>query len=131
MNKTILCIDDSQLLLMVYKQMLTNYGYKAILASSGSEGLDILKHRAIDCVILDYHMPRMDGSAVIRCMRQLRNPPPIILVSGSDPPPEIIEQVEAFVGKTDLVPQLLESIDSVIGDREKHPKEPAPQQLGA
>jgi hypothetical protein len=51
------------------------------------------------------------------------------LVSGSDPPSEIIEQVEAFVRKTDLVPQLLESVDSVIGDGEQEPREPVLQQL--
>ncbi len=74
MNKTVLCIDDSQMLLMVYKQMLADYGYKVLLASSGSEGLKILKHRAIDCIVLDYHMPEMDGPSVIQGRRRLRNP---------------------------------------------------------
>jgi CheY-like chemotaxis protein len=129
MNRTILCIDDNQLLLRLYKELLADKGYKAVLASGGPEGLEILKRRAIDCVILDYHMPEMDGPAVIRYMRRHHNPPPIILVSGSDPPSEIIEQVEAFVRKTDLVPQLLESVDSVIGDGEQEPREPILQQL--
>lgn len=131
MDRTILCIDDNELLLRVYKRMLEAHGYKALLASNGWEGLEILKHRPVDCVILDYHMPGMDGPAVIRRMRRRQDPQPVILVSGANPSPEILEQVEAFVAKTDVLSELLECVDSVIrdGEKGKEPRASAFQQL--
>jgi CheY-like chemotaxis protein len=129
MDGTILCIDDNQLLLRVYKEILEDHGYKAVLASNGWEGLEILKNRPIDCVILDYHMPGMDGPAVIRRMRRRQDSQPVILVSGSDPPPELLEQVEGFVEKSNLLPELLECIDSTIGEGGKGPSDPAFQQV--
>jgi CheY-like chemotaxis protein len=43
----------------------------------------------VDCVILDYQMPEMDGAQVLRSMRHSKAPPQVILVSGSEPPREL------------------------------------------
>jgi CheY-like chemotaxis protein len=130
MDRAILCIDDNQLLLRLYKKMLEEHGYESILASNGWEGLELLKSRPVDCVILDYHMPGMDGSAVIRRMRCRQDLQPVILVSTSHPPPEILEKVGAFVEKgANLFSELLECVESVIAEGRKRPSEPALRQL--
>lgn len=52
-------------------------------------------------------------------MRQHQAPPPVILVSGSDPPWELQEQVEAFVDKPMRGSQLLERVGKVIACEER------------
>lgn len=119
MDKTILCIDDTPQVLSLYQRLFEDHGYKVILASNGRDGLEFMKRHPVDCVILDYQMPGMDGAAVVRYMRQHHAPPPVVLVSGSDIPRELRQQVEAFVEKPPRVSQLLECVENVIASEEK------------
>jgi DNA-binding response OmpR family regulator len=119
MTKTILCIDDTALILQLYRRIFEENGYKVLLASNGWDGLDALKRQPVDCVILDYQMPEMDGAGVVRRMRRHATFPPVILVCGSDPPWELLAQVDAFVPKPFLAEELLESVEGVIAAREE------------
>ena len=115
MNKTVLCIDDSPELLFLYKRLFEDHGYNVILASNGRDGLESIRRSPVDCVILDYQMPQMDGAAVLRLMRHSKAPPPVILVSGSKPPLELREQVEAFIEKPTPMSELLQCVEAAIG----------------
>jgi FixJ family two-component response regulator len=74
---------------------------------------------AVDCVILDYEMPGMNGAAVVEQLAFLGAAPPVILVSGSDPPLELRAQVGAFISKPMRVAQLLECVEGVIDAEEQ------------
>jgi CheY-like chemotaxis protein len=113
MGKTILCIDDTPQVLSLYKVLFEDHGYRVVLASNGRDGLEFMKGQHVDCVILDYQMPEMDGADVVRYMRQHEAPPPVIMVSGSDLPRELRQQVEAFVEKPMQTERLLECVDAV------------------
>jgi CheY-like chemotaxis protein len=130
MRETILCIDDSPQILSLYKYLLEDHGYKVVLASNGRDGLEFMKRHHVDCVILDYQMPAMNGAAVVRYMRQHEAPPPVIMVSGSDLPRELRQQVEAVVEKPMQAERLLECVEEVMGCEEKRHKERPPEQLG-
>lgn len=54
---TLLCIDDQKPALKIRKIFLEAQGYKVLTASSGREGLALLKSNPVDAVILDYRMP--------------------------------------------------------------------------
>lgn len=59
---TALFIDDNELNRRITKKMLSNEGIKVILAENGYEGLTYLeKEERIDIVLLDVHMPVIDG----------------------------------------------------------------------
>ena len=63
----ILVIDDSQMMLDDIKAGLTEAGYD-VLATSQTVG--IARHlKGCDLVILDYHMPGIDGLDVLRSLR--------------------------------------------------------------
>jgi two-component system, OmpR family, response regulator VanR len=122
MNKTILCIDDADPVLQLYGRFFEEHGYKVILASNGCDGLDVLKHHEVDCVILDYEMPGMNGATVVKQLALLAAAPPVILVSGSDPPRELRAQVEAFIAKPMRVAQLLDCVEGVMdAEKQRHP----------
>jgi CheY-like chemotaxis protein len=48
-------------------------------AESGQAALDLLKQREFTAVITDYRMPWMDGLTLVRKIRELQLPVPIVL----------------------------------------------------
>jgi CheY-like chemotaxis protein len=62
--------------------MLRHAGHKATTAADGAEGLELLKQRRFDLVIIDILMPKMDGAEVIFQLATLPNHPPVLAMSG-------------------------------------------------
>jgi len=65
----VLIIEDNptNLQLMVY--LLTSLGHRALEAHEGAEGIEIAQREKPDLILLDIHMPRMDGYEVARQLR--------------------------------------------------------------
>ena len=83
MSKTILCVDDSASMRQTIKLTLAVNGYRIVEAVDGVDGLDKAGNQAVDLVITDLNMPRMDGLTFIN---QLRTQPafkgvPIVFVT--------------------------------------------------
>ena len=70
--KCILIIDDTKDILMVVSRRLQSWGYEALTASSGEEGLRLAEERVPDLILLDIMMPKMKGREV--CARLKANP---------------------------------------------------------
>ncbi len=68
--KTILIADDKETGRELVRTVLENSGYTVIEASDGIEALRCAHERHPDLIILDLHMPGLDGFGV---MRQLRS----------------------------------------------------------
>jgi CheY-like chemotaxis protein len=83
-SKTILCIDDDSINLLVLKHLVHSMGYTIASASSGEEGLAILKNKAIDLVLLDIYMPQMDGFETAAAIRALHVGMPIVFISAGE-----------------------------------------------
>jgi CheY-like chemotaxis protein len=114
MKKIILCIDDVALIRILYQRIFETHGYQVVVASSGKEGLAALDRYPVDCILLDYEMPAMDGADVVRRLQQRPAPPPVILVSGSEVPDELLAQVDAFFEKPARVEDLRRCVEKVI-----------------
>lgn len=59
---TVLCIDDEQNILNSLKRLLRKEGYRLLTASSGMEGLALLKEHQVHLVMSDQRMPEMSGT---------------------------------------------------------------------
>ena len=59
--KTILVIDDTPDILTVIKRQLEHWGFRALVASSGEEGLAMAQAEHPDLILLDGLMPKMKG----------------------------------------------------------------------
>lgn len=73
MNKTILAVDDSGSLRQMLSFSLKAAGYDVIEAVDGQDGLDKARQHAIDLVLTDQNMPGMDGLALIKALRKMKN----------------------------------------------------------
>jgi CheY-like chemotaxis protein len=80
---TILLVDDEELLRAGVQEMLEMSGYAVITATNGQEAMACLKQHAIDLVITDLVMPKMDGVDFVEQLRQTWPDVPVIVVSGS------------------------------------------------
>jgi CheY-like chemotaxis protein len=115
--KTILCIDDDGGMLGYQKALLERRGYKVLTADSARQGLQIAAECALAAVILDYHMPQMNGGEVATEIRHLRPQIPIVMLSSDDEIPEqALKVVNAFVSKNEASRQLLPVITRICGE---------------
>ncbi|MFD0674931.1 response regulator [Cohnella sp. GCM10027633] len=60
-ERTILVVDDQEINRIVAKQLLQQLGYRVKLASSGTHALISVEEEQPDLVLMDLHMPEMDG----------------------------------------------------------------------
>jgi CheY-like chemotaxis protein len=83
-KKTILWVDDEEIALEVWSQMLQKLGYSVLQARYGYEALEIFKKNKnkISLVILDMRMPGMNGCEVYDRLKKIQPQVKIILVSG-------------------------------------------------
>lgn len=87
MAKTVLTVDDSASMRQLVKLTLGGAGYTVVEASDGADGLDQARSAAVDLVVTDLNMPRMDGISLIRELRKLasyKGVPIILLTTESD-----------------------------------------------
>ena len=81
---TILLVDDDEMVMDIGNQFLKRMGYTVRTASSGQKALDIFKQAPdrIDCLLLDFTMPGMDGLETMQQVRRIRPDVRIIISSG-------------------------------------------------
>lgn len=73
----VLVIDDNSVNRRILTEQLTMWGFDTVAAESGAEGLAVMREAArlgivIDALVLDYHMPEMNGLDVARHIRSDR-----------------------------------------------------------
>lgn len=78
----ILVVDDEAPIREVLIELLTDYGYTAQGAESGSQALSLARSLRPLIVMLDIWMPAMDGIETLKRLRRLPNPPAVIMISG-------------------------------------------------
>jgi PAS domain S-box-containing protein len=90
-GSTILIIDDNAVNRSILSEQMTAWKFDSANASNGLEGLAIMRAAGeqglkIDCLVLDYHMPDMNGSMVVKAMREdpLMADIPVIMLTSVD-----------------------------------------------
>lgn len=84
MPKTILIVEDEDILREIVKDYLLHDGYKVLEATSGTEALSIFEEHEVHLIILDIMLPKLDGWSVCRRIRKTSNVPIIMLTARTD-----------------------------------------------
>ncbi|HEX6622349.1 MAG TPA: response regulator [Pyrinomonadaceae bacterium] len=83
----VLVADDDDDIRLMMKTLLEMKGYRTAMAANGQEAVETAERERPDLILLDLQLPRLNGFAVTRFVRQhdeLRCVP-IVVVSGHDP----------------------------------------------
>jgi signal transduction histidine kinase/ActR/RegA family two-component response regulator len=93
----VLLVDDHPMNLRLGETLLGLLGCKVDLASSGEEAVQAAAAQVYDAILMDLHMPKMDGLAATRAIRALNGPggkAPIIAMS-ADVMPHSVDRCRA------------------------------------
>ena len=80
----ILVADDDQHMRVLLHKRLTSVGYDVILVEDGGECIDAIRKEKPDLIILDVHMPIMDGGDVAAWLKENNDTKniPVIFLTG-------------------------------------------------
>lgn len=90
----ILLIDDDPAIAAVIRRGLSYEGFRVEVASSGPQGLAMVRDNPPDLVVLDWMMPQMDGLEVLRRLRLADENLPVLFLTAKDTPQNQIEGLE-------------------------------------
>jgi CheY-like chemotaxis protein len=130
--KTILVIDDSAMLLSFVKEILDEQNYQVLTATTGAEGLNMIRSAAPDLILLDFVLPDMKGDEV--CRKLVADPAtaqiPVVYVSGfgSDLQPDRAEipNVIGSLSKPFTSDTLVNAVRSYLAGEVSVPNETKP-----
>ena len=121
-KRTILCVDDNDQSLSIRKVMLETRGYRVIACSDAQQALEAFQRGLVDLVLTDLIMPNMDGTELIRQIKEISPQTPAILFSGKIKVFERDTQADVFLPKGMYAPsELLERIRLLL-TRKRGPK---------
>jgi len=83
-SRKLLVVDDDPALSRTLRRALAVEGYDVECAGDGDEALQRLAADRFDAVVLDVAMPRVDGLAVCRRMREGRDRTPVLMLTARD-----------------------------------------------
>lgn len=100
-EKYILVVDDDPTMQMVLQGMIEKAGFKPVIAENGERALQFIEIGGanISVVLLDRHMPDMDGFEVVEKIKSLhsKHSIPVIMQSGSKTPEDIKSAIDAGI----------------------------------
>ena len=91
MNKTVLIIDDDDILRNTLSKGLRSDGFNVLTAQSAEDGNEILSRISVDAIILDRMMTGMDGLTFLQKLRAQGNKTPVIMLTAMTGPENTID----------------------------------------
>ncbi|HTD68859.1 MAG TPA: sigma-54 dependent transcriptional regulator [Gemmatimonadales bacterium] len=99
----ILVVDDEHTLRESCAGVLRHEGYGVTLCGRGQDGLELLKRRAFDVVLVDLYMSQVDGLSLLRAALATNHDTIVIVMTGN---PSVESSVEALrQGAFDYLPK--------------------------
>ncbi len=90
----VLVVDDDDQVRMVLARSLERGGHAVIVAPSARQGLAMLETQHVDVVVSDINMPDMDGTQMVRQLRQSGSTTPVIFLTGRPSMDSAVQAVE-------------------------------------
>ena len=101
----VLVVDDSKTMRKILKSILTELGYTEVEeACNGQDALTKVGAFNPDLLLVDWHMPIMDGITFVKTYRKQGNKTPIIFVTSENEKTRVIEAVKAGVNSYVMKP---------------------------
>ncbi len=124
-DKTILLVDDEDMIWDVISAMLQDLGYRVILAENGREAVEIYQNNPgeIDLVLLDMIMPMMSGTEAFFLLKKMDAGVTVLLSSGYVSEDEVQEVLHAgaagFLRKPYHMADLARKIKEIFAEKKQ------------
>ena len=115
-------IEDDQLISQMYRMKLEAEGYDVDVADNGMNGIEMVAQKNPDLILLDYSLPDIDGSAVLKEVRRngAAAETPVIVLTNMDN--EVVENdlakwnITDYIVKANLTPrEVVAKIKQALG----------------
>ena len=122
MAKTVLIVEDNELNMKLFHDLLEAHGYATLATRNGFEAMDLARAHRPDLILMDIQLPEVSGLEVTKWLKEdddLRAIPVIAVTAfamkGDE---ERIRQggCEAYISKPISVAKFLETVRSYLGD---------------
>ena len=121
-RKTVLIVEDNELNMKLFNDLLDAYGYDTLQARSGTEALRLARERSPSLILMDIQLPEVSGLEVTKWIKdddRLRDIPVIAVTAfamkGDE---ERIRQggCEAYISKPITIGPFIDTVRRFIGD---------------
>ena len=118
----ILIVEDEKKISSLIKRGLKEEGYAADIASDGQEGEFLAATNEYDAIILDVMLPRIDGVALCKILRERKIKTPIIMVTAKDAVSDKVKGLDSgaddYITKPFAFEELLARIRALLRKRD-------------
>ncbi|MDA3870031.1 MAG: EAL domain-containing protein [Gammaproteobacteria bacterium] len=83
-EQNILIVDDDPVLLRSLKELLAVHAYDTDVATGGEQAICLINKKDYDLILLDLHMPEVNGYDVMQHLKSINQKAAIIIVSGEN-----------------------------------------------
>jgi len=80
-NKSILLIEDNKINQMITRKMLENKNINCEIIDNGEDAVELLKIKRFDMVLMDVHLPGINGTTATKLIREFDKTTPIIALT--------------------------------------------------
>ena len=116
-KESILIVNAEQLINSSLNNYLQNLDFNILLATNGRQGLDIFYERSPDIVLLDLHLPEIDGLVVLEQIMKSKKEIPPVIISGVGTMADVIQSLR--LGAWDYLNKPIHDFESIKHSIEK------------
>lgn len=117
-NRKILVVDDNKINQLVTQKVLESLSIKNKVVDSGERAIGIVKEEDFDCILMDLHMPGLDGYEATNIIKEIKPQIPIIALTAAaaDEIEEKVKQykMEGYILKPFITTEFVETLNRVI-----------------
>jgi CheY-like chemotaxis protein len=117
-------VEDHPDIADLYQLKLQLDGYRVAVASNGAAGLSLARSLTPDLILLDIHVPQLDGLQVLAALREDETTDGVpVVVCSEDDDPQLIKEAQrlgavAYLVKAHLLPShLSQTVADVLGQQ--------------
>ena len=124
MKKRILIVEDNDLNLKLFRDLLTAHGYETIETKEGLEAITLTRNERPDLILMDIQLPEISGLDVTRKLKseELISSIPIIAVTAfamkDDEEKILAAGCEAYISKPISIVPFLNTVRKFLGEEE-------------
>lgn len=80
-SPSVLITDDNGGWRNAVEEILTRAGFRTLQAACGEEAIEVVRHEQLDILLIDFHMPRLDGIQTLRIIRRENVRLPVVMMT--------------------------------------------------